>query len=80
MYLCGYANCAAQFISAYAGGLTGADLKWVNKPYRGHQILPLSMIAEIKRFHCTVPSQTIDTFFSSHVNHRNMVLYNFFLL
>jgi hypothetical protein len=38
----------AQFISAYASGLTGADLKWVNKPYRGHRILPLSMIADIK--------------------------------
>jgi hypothetical protein len=45
MYLCKYANCAAQFISAYAGGLTGADLKWVKKP---HRILPPSMIAEIK--------------------------------
>jgi len=48
IYLCRYANRAARFISAYAGGLTGADLKWVNKPYRGHRILPPSMIAQIK--------------------------------
>ncbi|KAF7378024.1 hypothetical protein MSAN_00226300 [Mycena sanguinolenta] len=43
-----YANRAARFISAYAQGLTGADLIWVNKPYRGHRILPPRMIAEVK--------------------------------
>ena len=30
-YLNRYANCAAQFISAYTHKLTGADLAWVNK-------------------------------------------------
>ncbi|KAJ7091617.1 hypothetical protein C8R44DRAFT_550828, partial [Mycena epipterygia] len=43
-----YANRAARFISAYVQGLTGADLVWITKPYRGHRILPPSMVAEIK--------------------------------
>ncbi|KAJ7712776.1 hypothetical protein B0H16DRAFT_1811966 [Mycena metata] len=43
-----YANRAARFISAYAQGLKGGDLIWINKTYNGHRILPPSMIAEIK--------------------------------
>ncbi|EIW77797.1 hypothetical protein CONPUDRAFT_62226 [Coniophora puteana RWD-64-598 SS2] len=43
-----YANRAARFISAYAGGLTGAELAWVNRKYSGHRILPQFMINEVK--------------------------------
>ncbi|KAJ7151743.1 hypothetical protein C8R46DRAFT_1357944 [Mycena filopes] len=38
----------ARFISAYAQGLTGADLVWIKKKYRGHRMLPPAMVAEIK--------------------------------
>ena len=44
-----YANCAARFIAAYAQGLTGAEAAWVNRKYHGHQVLPPSMVALVKR-------------------------------
>ncbi|KAJ6614451.1 hypothetical protein B0H10DRAFT_1803526, partial [Mycena sp. CBHHK59/15] len=43
-----YANRAARFISAYAHGLTGGDLIWIKREYKGHRMLPPSMIAEIE--------------------------------
>ncbi|KAJ7660875.1 hypothetical protein DFH06DRAFT_988676, partial [Mycena polygramma] len=43
-----FANRAARFISAYAQGLSGGDLIWINRKYRGHRMLPPAMIAEIK--------------------------------
>ncbi|KAJ7920146.1 hypothetical protein B0H13DRAFT_1605657 [Mycena leptocephala] len=47
-YLNRYANCAAQFISAYTRELTGADLAWVNKKYHGHRVLPPNRFSLLK--------------------------------
>lgn len=44
-----YANRAARFISAYAHGLSGAELVWIKKKYSSHRILPPSMMEEVKK-------------------------------
>ncbi|KAJ7059975.1 hypothetical protein C8F01DRAFT_1084402 [Mycena amicta] len=43
-----YANRAARFISAYAGGLNGEELAYVQRKYKGHRMLPQFMINEVK--------------------------------
>jgi hypothetical protein len=42
------ANRATRFISAYAGGLTGAHLGYLKDKYRGHRVLPQGSLREIK--------------------------------
>ncbi|KAG6876826.1 hypothetical protein C0992_011631 [Termitomyces sp. T32_za158] len=44
-----YANCVAQFISAYQLGLSGAEAVWASKKYHGHYTLPPTMLAEVDR-------------------------------
>ena len=41
-----FANRAAQFISAYQQGLTGAEAAWANKRYHGHRTLPAELVAQ----------------------------------
>jgi hypothetical protein len=53
-YLCthdisSYANQSARFISAYHSGLSGSQAVWANRKYHSHYILPLKIIAEVKR-------------------------------
>ncbi|KAF7297803.1 hypothetical protein MKEN_01404000 [Mycena kentingensis (nom. inval.)] len=43
-----FANRSARFISAYAGGLTGAHLGYLKNKYRGHRVLPQGTLQEIK--------------------------------
>jgi hypothetical protein len=35
-------------MSAYAQGLTSAEVAWANRQYHGHCTLPPAMIAEVK--------------------------------
>ena len=44
-----YANRSACFISAYSQGLSGGEAAWANRKYHGHQTLPPSMVAKVKK-------------------------------
>ena len=44
-----YANRSACFISAYSQGLLGGEAAWASRKYHGHQTLPPSMVAKVKK-------------------------------
>jgi len=41
-----FATCARRFIDAYAKGLQGKGAAWAAKKYRGHRILPESILQD----------------------------------
>ncbi|KAF8892839.1 hypothetical protein CPB85DRAFT_1230440, partial [Mucidula mucida] len=47
LHIVWFANWAARFISAYAGGLTGTQLGYVKTRYKGHRMLSPTAIKEI---------------------------------
>jgi hypothetical protein len=47
--VCRFANRSMCFISAYCQGLSGAQAAWANKKYHGHHMLPLDMVALVKK-------------------------------
>ncbi|KIJ32080.1 hypothetical protein M422DRAFT_185031 [Sphaerobolus stellatus SS14] len=47
-----FANWSAQFMDAYRCGLTGAQAVWANKKYRGHRVLPNTIMEELDIANC----------------------------
>ncbi|KIJ50563.1 hypothetical protein M422DRAFT_155317, partial [Sphaerobolus stellatus SS14] len=47
-----FANWSAQFMDAYRCGLTGAQAVWANKKYRGHRVLPDTIMEELDIANC----------------------------
>lgn len=60
-HLISYANCAAQFISAYGQGLSGPEAAWANRKYHGHRTLPPDMALKLKAEHDKKYGTLIDT-------------------
>jgi len=48
-----FANQSAQFMSAYAEGLTSVQASWANRKYHGYRTLPPEIVAYIKQ---TIPA------------------------
>ncbi|KIJ27289.1 hypothetical protein M422DRAFT_191208, partial [Sphaerobolus stellatus SS14] len=44
-----FADQSAQFIDAYRHGLTGAQAVWANKKYKGHRVLPNTIMEELEK-------------------------------
>ncbi|KIJ31298.1 hypothetical protein M422DRAFT_186230, partial [Sphaerobolus stellatus SS14] len=44
-----FANWSARFIDAYRHGLTGAQAVWANKKYKGHRVLPNTIMEELEK-------------------------------
>ncbi|KIJ24075.1 hypothetical protein M422DRAFT_195149 [Sphaerobolus stellatus SS14] len=47
-----FANQSAQFMDAHRCGLTGAQAVWANKKYRGHRVLPNTIMEELDIANC----------------------------
>ncbi|KIK78301.1 hypothetical protein PAXRUDRAFT_164355, partial [Paxillus rubicundulus Ve08.2h10] len=46
-----FANRSSRFIDAYHKGLNGKQAAWANKKYRGHRVLPDSILKELNDHH-----------------------------
>ncbi|KAI6124621.1 hypothetical protein EDD17DRAFT_1468938, partial [Pisolithus thermaeus] len=46
-----FANRSTRFISAYQLGLNGMQAAWAVKKYRGHRVLPESILREFDEAH-----------------------------
>ncbi|KAF8522001.1 hypothetical protein JB92DRAFT_2706706, partial [Gautieria morchelliformis] len=46
-----FANCSARFMDVYQKGLDGEKATWVNKKYRGHQVIPESILKSLEQAH-----------------------------
>ncbi|PBK93484.1 hypothetical protein ARMGADRAFT_1045964 [Armillaria gallica] len=44
-----FVNCSLRFMDAYACGLNGRQAAWAARHYRGHQVLPDSILEELKK-------------------------------
>ncbi|KAG1719221.1 hypothetical protein EDB19DRAFT_1648534 [Suillus lakei] len=44
-----YARCSRRFMNAYQIGLSGKQAAWATKKYRGHRVLPNSILAELEK-------------------------------
>ncbi|KIK72319.1 hypothetical protein PAXRUDRAFT_180899, partial [Paxillus rubicundulus Ve08.2h10] len=44
-----YARRARRFMDAYCMGLTGRQAAWASKKYRGHRVLPNSILDELEK-------------------------------
>ncbi|KIJ27201.1 hypothetical protein M422DRAFT_191323, partial [Sphaerobolus stellatus SS14] len=44
-----FANQSARFMDAYRCGLTGAQAVWENKKYKGHRVLPNTIMEELEK-------------------------------
>ncbi|KIJ48884.1 hypothetical protein M422DRAFT_161882, partial [Sphaerobolus stellatus SS14] len=47
-----FPNWSAWFMDAYRHGLTGAQAVWANKKYRGHRVLPNTIMKELDIANC----------------------------
>jgi len=43
-----YATRSRRFIDAYSKGLTGRQTAWAGKKYRGHRVLPESLMKDLE--------------------------------
>jgi hypothetical protein len=48
-----FANQSSQFMDAYSKGLNGRQAAWAARKYRGHRILPATVIDELEKAHVT---------------------------
>ena len=48
---CRFSNQSSCFIDAYHKGLNGKQAAWTSKRYRGHQVLPESILKELDEAH-----------------------------
>ena len=48
-----FANRSSQFMNAYSRGLNGRQAVWAARKYRGHRILPATIMDEVERAHVT---------------------------
>ena len=46
---CRFATRARRFIDAYDKGLNGKQAAWASKKYRGHRVLPESIMADLDK-------------------------------
>ncbi|KAJ7142599.1 hypothetical protein C8R44DRAFT_602890 [Mycena epipterygia] len=44
-----FANRALQFVDAYAEGLSGSQAAWVARKYRGHRVLPVTIMNDLEK-------------------------------
>ncbi|KAG0707193.1 hypothetical protein DFH29DRAFT_797183, partial [Suillus ampliporus] len=44
-----YARCSRRFMDTYKKGLTGKQVAWASKKYRGHRVLPYTILAELEK-------------------------------
>lgn len=44
-----FANCSRQFIDAYGKGLNGQQAAWAARKYRGHRVLPESLMDDLEQ-------------------------------
>ncbi|KAG1717925.1 hypothetical protein EDB19DRAFT_1064930 [Suillus lakei] len=44
-----YAHRSHRFMDTYKKGLTGKQAAWASKKYRGHRVLPYSILAELEK-------------------------------
>jgi transposase len=48
-----FANRSSWFMDAYSRGLNGRQAAWAARKYRGHRILPATIMDEVERAHVT---------------------------
>jgi hypothetical protein len=48
-----FANRSSRFMDAYSRGLNGRQAAWAARKYRGHRILPATIMDEVERAHVT---------------------------
>ncbi|KAK0225547.1 hypothetical protein IW262DRAFT_1267492, partial [Armillaria fumosa] len=44
-----FVNCSLQFMDAYSCGLNGRQTAWAAQCYRGHPVLPESILEELEK-------------------------------
>ncbi|KAF9219934.1 hypothetical protein BS17DRAFT_678789, partial [Gyrodon lividus] len=44
-----FAVCSCRFMDAYSKGLTGKQAVWASKKYRGHWVLPDSLMEDMNK-------------------------------
>ncbi len=47
IYIARYTRCSVRFMDAYRQGLDGKQAAWANKKYRGHRVLPDSLMKDM---------------------------------
>ncbi|KAF8231706.1 hypothetical protein L208DRAFT_1275389, partial [Tricholoma matsutake] len=44
-----FANCSSCFMDAYEKGLNGRQAAWAARKYRGHRVLPESLMDDLEK-------------------------------
>jgi len=48
-----FANRSSRFMDAYSKGLNGRQAAWAARKYRGHRVLPATIMDELEKAHVT---------------------------